>query len=277
MRFYFIYLSLLIVKYTIASNLIYKRENDINWDNYEDCDKISIKGCEKIIEEGYDKVTNCLNKINETCKLSYLIDEYNINDVCDNWQSPQCQNLIDKNSKNIPECNNFSNSFSNSLDEYLNSLKALFNPICSKDEYGNYCPMSSYFLDDVIEEQKAIDLINNNCNSENCRKVALESYESILRNLETDNNNDYLSKRNVIVKKLFNINNNKRDIFKRQFIYNSSLDEVSQLKQIVEYLKSDNCIAQTKKIFISSNAFSLDTNFIVRITILIVSILSLNI
>lgn len=253
MKFLKIFLTII-----FTTTVLSKKNSKVDWDNFKKCIDKTDKNCKKTIMKAEDVFNQCIDDVINDCNPYTAINSKNMKKECEAWENSKCKKIsnisvVDK----FPSCKGIPKEYLNGdgNEVFPINLKSIIdiavvskNLKCSKDEFGNFCPFALVMaseedkMKNLLEEEEKdkkdddekekeeqdkekiyINAINETCKSKSCTD-ALINGKGIIENYIDDMKSDSLEKRQLYIQ--------------------PDSNENEKLKQIIEYLNSDLCIAQ---------------------------------
>ncbi|ORX43120.1 hypothetical protein BCR36DRAFT_361457 [Piromyces finnis] len=194
-------------------------------------EKNDFKSINKDCYEDLLNLDECLHGIDEA---SNKITKDNYKNVCIVYNTNKCQNFIENPMKSLKNCNG--TILVQLLDKSIvNLLKSYMNIICSKDENDSICPMGDLYLSENMAKGNLTKVLNNTCKSKKCIDITVQSLRASIDYSKDIENLGHMIKGEVNKKEEKNVNT------------------------MIQYLKSDTCMAMTNTI---SHASSLTFNYV---------------
>ncbi|KAG4087614.1 hypothetical protein H8356DRAFT_1728794 [Neocallimastix lanati (nom. inval.)] len=214
--------------------------------------------------EDLGEAAKCLTSLSnfQECKIDTTNLKNDKESVCNSFNSEKCQKVLKDGIKAIPECKDLPTEVLAASPLLFEILSSGIGLACSKDENGNYCPLSDIIITNdgkLNKEDQSVQMaVIETCKSKQCTDAAIDT----LNRVETAEMLSGLSSVNF-----------KRQEIKAQTHPEIDEKSISEYKLILEYFKSDNCtqaqIANNNDTSDAYSTFKLYTAFLVTFAIIL--------
>ncbi|KAG4085503.1 hypothetical protein H8356DRAFT_1740080 [Neocallimastix lanati (nom. inval.)] len=199
---------------------------------------------------------NCMTALSkfQDCNINITNLKNNKDTICQAINSEKCQTILKGGINAIPECKDLPKEVLATSPLFFEMLSSSVGLACSKDENGNYCPLSDVIISQdgklSREEQEVQNAITETCKSKKCVDAAVDT----LTRVEAAE----------LIADLAGVNFGKQEVSVQN---QTQTVEKSEYKKVLEYFRSDNCTEvynPTAKVESSAySAFSFYTVFLV--------------
>jgi len=223
-------------------------------------------------------VASCLAALDKfkECKIDAAGLQTNKDAVCSSFNSDKCQTIIKGGINSIPECKDLPTEVLATAPIIFEMLSSSIGLACSKDEKGEYCPLSNIIISNdgkLDRNDEAVKhAVEETCKSKKCIDAAVDT----LTRIET---------MEMLYSLASNVKYKKEDTQtqgetqpqaqpQNTQTQNETTDKsFSDYKVVLEYFKSDNCTRINTVTATESSdaytAFSIYTGFLVTFAIVL--------
>jgi len=170
---------------------------NINTIDYSNIPEIKNSISQKFVKTDDEEFQLAYKKCNEssieydTCFPIFTPDMKDLDDLCSNSRTSQCQEYAKKGLSMIKECQvDVLKDFVNMYNGLINFVSFNFILTCATDESGKYCPLNGQILDEMkdamngnpptmeVKEKKYYQNVQDTCKSKSCVDAFVTYYEN---------------------------------------------------------------------------------------------------
>ncbi|KAG4088325.1 hypothetical protein H8356DRAFT_1725237 [Neocallimastix lanati (nom. inval.)] len=156
-----------------------------------------------------------------------------IDEVCDKFLTEKCKKFYEEGISKLKGCEKISEEMLNQYTLKYDIKGIVLSELCSRDENGQYCPISKFLQSGSTNRRELDECINNTCKSKKCVDDAIDY---------TTREMDFDKRLNDFLDKTTSSNITSSSNIKRQYD-GSKISEEEENQAILEFLKSDYCSA----------------------------------